>query len=206
MGRALILLCQTSTMNPPFRPRLVTFFVSCTLPIAFDLCVSPLFAQAQSDRLVHVTVTDPRGRFVTGLEQEHFAIIENGVNRRIINFSDVTSPISVAIVSETQLDAGSFSSNNNDELIQTRSVSDALQQLSASKNLRKALVVTTAVDTQAIPAGIQVVQAALDNIQKVVVELHNEYLLQFESANASTGVEVSLKPPRGLPPLRSNLK
>jgi hypothetical protein len=94
----------------------------------------------------------------------------------------------------------------DDELIQTQSVSDAIRQLSTSKNARKTLVVTTGAETLAVPAGIQVVQSNHANLPKWVVELRNQYLLQFESSNASAAVEVVLKQPRGLPPLRPHLK
>ena len=186
------------------KPRLSALLVGCTLPIVLNICALPLSAQLQSKRLVHVTVTDPLNRFVTGIEQERFQIVENGVHRPITDFSDVGSPISLAIVSETPV-AVSSSDRPNDELIQTRSVSDALRQLSASKNSRKALIVTTGADTHAIPESIQVVQTNPDNLSKWVVELRNQYLLQFESSNTSAKVEVVLQQPRGLPPLRTHL-
>jgi hypothetical protein len=91
-----------------------------------------------------------------------------------------------------------------DELIQTPSLSNALRQLSASKNSRKALVVTTTTDTQAIPGGIQTLQINRANLLKAVVELRNQYRLEFESSSPSASVEVVLKPPRGLPPLQPN--
>jgi hypothetical protein len=204
-------LWQTSVMmrilfrTTRFSALAPAFFVGWTLPIVLAISVSPLSAQAPSSkRLAHVTVTDPLGRFVTGIEQERFEIVENGVRRPITDFSDVDSPISLAIVSETPLAASSLY-RPNDELIQTRSIADALRQLSASKNPRKALVVTTTTDTQAI-RGVQVVQANPDNLLKAVVELRNQYLLQFESANTSANLEVVLHQPRGLPPLRPNLK
>jgi hypothetical protein len=184
--------------------RIITFSVTSTLPVVVTLSVA-CPAHAQSNRLVRVTVTDHSGRFVTGIDQEHFEIVENGIRCPITGFSDVDSPISLAIVSETELPDGGFK-NPGDELIQTRSISDAVRQLSTSKNLRKALVVTRAVDRQAIPVDVQVVQAGPDDLIKVVIEIRNEYLIQFESANPSEGVKVVLKQPRGLPSLQANLK
>jgi Ca-activated chloride channel family protein len=154
---------------------------------------------------VHVTVTDPLNRFVTGIEQERFQIVEKGVRRQITGFSDVNSPITVAIVSETPLPVNS-SDRVADELIQTPSVSDALRQIQASKNSRKALVVTNGGDLRAIPGNIQIVQTDSDNLSKRVVELRNQYLLQFESSDANASVEVILRQPQGLPPLRTNLR
>jgi hypothetical protein len=185
--------------------RLATVFAGYTLLVVTVLCVSCVSVQAQSNRVLHVTVTDHLGRFVTGIEQEHFEIVANGIRQTITGFSDVDSAISVAIVGETQIPDLGFK-NPGDELIQTRSVPEALRQLSASKNLRKALVVTTAVDRQAIPTGIQVVQTHSEDVFKAVVEIRNEYVLQFESSNTSAGVEVVLKQPRGLPALQANLK
>jgi hypothetical protein len=96
--------------------------------------------QAETERFAHITVTDPLGRFVTGLEQERFQVVESGVQRRIIAFSDTESPISLAIVSERQLVVGDL--GLDDVLIQTRSLAEALSQLSASKNPRKAVLLT----------------------------------------------------------------
>jgi Ca-activated chloride channel homolog len=54
---------------------------------------------------VDVTVTDPFGRFVTGLNQGNFEVIENGVGRTITSFRDAGSPIAVAVISEEPLPA-----------------------------------------------------------------------------------------------------
>jgi hypothetical protein len=190
-------------------PRLAAFatavIVSATLPIVLTVGVSRVSAQVSSKRHVAVSVTDPLHRFVSGLKQEHFELAENGVRRAITDFSSVDSPISLAIVSEEPLTAaGTF--GPEDELIQTRSLSDALRQLSASKNSRKALVITTATDTQAIPESIQTLQIDRANLLKAVVEVRNQYRLEFESSSPSASVEVVLKPPRGLPPLQPHWK
>jgi hypothetical protein len=177
-----------------------------SFPYSHRLLIAPS-AQAQSARVVHVTVTDPLNRFVTGLEQEGFQIVEKGVRRPITGFSDAKSPITVAIVSESPLPVNS-PDRLADELIQTASVSDALRQLQASKTSGKALVITNAADTRAIPGKIQVVQTDPDNLSKRVVELSNRYLLhllQFQSSDADASVEVILQQPQGLPQLRTNL-
>jgi hypothetical protein len=191
-------------MHNLLRPLVPALLVGCTLTIVLTLSTAPLRAQAQTKRLVRVTVTDPLNRFVTSLDQESFGVVENGVLRPITDFSSCDSPISLAIVSETPVALDNFSrpERPGDELIQTRSVSDAIRQLLASKNARKSLVVTTGTDTQAVPAGIQVVQTSTDILPKWVVEIRNQYLVQFESADASARVEVVLTQPRGLPPLR----
>jgi len=181
-------------------PRLAGFSAACLL-----LSLAALPMQAQSVRFAHVTVTDPLGRFVTGMEQERFQIIANGIYQRIIGFSDTDSPISLAIVGEKPLAVRDL--NADDLLIQTRSLSEALGRLSASNNHRKALVLTTASDTQqTVSPDIQVVQTEPDDTMRAVIELRNEYLLQFESVDNVAQLEVLLKQPRGLPPLRVNLK
>src|SRR3954447_12774267 len=47
----------------------------------------PLTAQVAPKRSVDVTVTEPNGRTVTGLEKDQFAITEGGVQRTITAFS-----------------------------------------------------------------------------------------------------------------------
>jgi len=48
--------------------------------------------------LVPVTVTDPYGRLVTGLERENFRIYEDGVEREVLTVSTEEVPISVGLV------------------------------------------------------------------------------------------------------------
>jgi hypothetical protein len=115
-----------TAMNNPLRtswPRALVF-VSSILSIIVAVGSSTVLAQTATKRLVHVTVTEPLGRFVGGVERRNFGIVENGVGRPITDFT----------------------------------------------------------------------------------ELRNEYLIEFETANPSAGVEVVLQQPRGLPPLRANLK
>ncbi|MBX7220904.1 MAG: VWA domain-containing protein [Blastocatellia bacterium] len=45
-----------------------------------------------------VTVTDGAGRFVTGLEKEHFEVYDEKVLQKITNFSDDDAPISVGVI------------------------------------------------------------------------------------------------------------
>jgi Ca-activated chloride channel homolog len=47
---------------------------------------------------VTVTVTDPYGRFVTGLTQDHFELFDDKVKQQIAHFSDADAPISLGIV------------------------------------------------------------------------------------------------------------
>ena len=51
--------------------------------------------------LINVTVTDPMGRFVTGLEKEHFKILENKATQEITQFGAEDVPLSLGIVFDT---------------------------------------------------------------------------------------------------------
>src|SRR5258708_6413840 len=84
------------------RTRAIAPILTC-LPILLLMMVSALSVSAQQvllNRAVHVSVTDPLNRFVTGLDRDNFEIVENGIRRPITGFSDVDSPISLAIVSD----------------------------------------------------------------------------------------------------------
>src|SRR5581483_12509037 len=48
--------------------------------------------------LVPVTVTDPLGRIVIGLDREHFAVYENKERQEIRNFSSEDSPVSLGVL------------------------------------------------------------------------------------------------------------
>jgi Ca-activated chloride channel homolog len=48
--------------------------------------------------LVNVTVTDPYGRLVTGLEQDSFRVFEDGIEQEIVRFSSEDVPISIGVI------------------------------------------------------------------------------------------------------------
>jgi Ca-activated chloride channel homolog len=48
--------------------------------------------------LINVTVTDPLNRFVTGLESEHFKVLEDKVEQKIASFASEDAPLSVGLV------------------------------------------------------------------------------------------------------------
>jgi VWFA-related protein len=51
---------------------------------------------------VFVTVTDEKGRFVTGLPKENFIVYEDGVVQNITNFSQETNlPLSIGLLMDT---------------------------------------------------------------------------------------------------------
>src|SRR2546421_10714132 len=95
-----------------------------SMPVAFTVGAS-LAAQpapANKSELIPVTVTDPLNRLVTGLDREHFTILEGGIPRSIVDFSSPDAPIAIAIISQSPVTflAGLF--HSEDELIQTSSV------------------------------------------------------------------------------------
>jgi hypothetical protein len=160
-------------------------------------------AQGSSKRSACFTVTDPQGRFVTGLERQHFEVSENGVRREITEFAGAYSPITLAIVSQEPLpEIGKLGPAR--ELIQTTSLSDALQQLAASTSSRKGLVAPAGTDYQAIPSGIPTVESDPANLAKAVMALRQQYCLDVEASTPSAPVEVVVHPLRGLPALDVN--
>ena len=48
--------------------------------------------------LVNATVSDPRGRMVTGLRQENFRIWEDKVEQKVEYFSSEDSPMSIGLI------------------------------------------------------------------------------------------------------------
>lgn len=56
---------------------------------------------------LHVTVTDPYGRFVTGLDKSHFEVYDDKIKQEISFFSDADAPLTLGIVYDV---SGSMSS------------------------------------------------------------------------------------------------
>lgn len=55
--------------------------------------------KAETDlALINVTITDPYGRLVTGLEQDNFRAFEDGVEQEIVRFSGEDVPISIGVI------------------------------------------------------------------------------------------------------------
>ena len=92
------------------------------LAFLLAVCASTVLAQAPTKRVVHVTVTEPLGRFVTGLEQANFGIVENGVrcpitgftelrNEYVIEFDDADPAANVEIVLKQPLGAPPLRAN-----------------------------------------------------------------------------------------------
>jgi hypothetical protein len=73
---------------------------TCTLAAVLTAGALQLAAQpvaARQSGFIPVTVTEPYNRIVSGLHEETFVILENGSPRPITYFSNVDSPIALAI-------------------------------------------------------------------------------------------------------------
>jgi Ca-activated chloride channel family protein len=93
---------------------LLTFSTFLLAPSSFaqNPTVGPTHADSNSQRLekgkslhaetdialVNVSVTDPYGRLVTGLEQENFRVFEDNVEQEIVRFSSEDVPISIGVI------------------------------------------------------------------------------------------------------------
>ncbi len=153
-----------------------------------------------------MTVTDGLHRFVTGLAQEHFELLENGTARALGRFANPDDPIAIATLSDPTAPPVTQLMDAADELIQASSLPEAFRQLAASKHFRKALVLPSGADVTAVPPGIQVLRADPVLLNKAVVELRNTYWLRFQTSGPSARIEVVLKEPRGLPVLKAGWK
>jgi Ca-activated chloride channel family protein len=75
---------EPANLVPPGDPTLKTH----TKPIKVDVDLV----------LVNVTITDPLNRLVTGLEKEHFVVLEGNQPQQIRHFSSEDAPISLGVI------------------------------------------------------------------------------------------------------------
>lgn len=68
--------------------------------------IPPLFKVEVETVFVSVSVTDPYGRYVTGLEKENFKIYEDQVEQEILHFSQKAAPISVGLIFDVSRSMG----------------------------------------------------------------------------------------------------
>jgi hypothetical protein len=159
--------------------------------VATALMASGLFAQQQpANRFVHVAVTDPMNRFVTGLMADHLNVRENGVQRPVSFFAGPDDTIEIAVVG-----AGA-----------SPSVAEALQILGKSNAVRKALVITNDAPLQGVPGNVFVIKVDPAIAAKAIIEARNRYVIGFVAADMDATADVVLKQPAGLPPLKAILK
>lgn len=174
-----------------------------TLRIA-ALALITLSAPAQqqpSTRVIHVAVTDPANRFVTGLDRFHFIVRENGVTRPVVSITRPDDSIAVVVVSE-DIPPVSSSARGKGELSFARSVAEALRTLSASRATRKALIITNGDGTAEISGDVFVQRVAREVTQKAIIEARSRYAVTFASGDAAATPVVELNPPTSLPPLK----
>jgi Ca-activated chloride channel family protein len=77
------------------RPRPGTIAPESALDRRPDLRVDTTLVQ------IPVAVTEPMGRYVTGLDKENFKLLENNVEQEIVSFSSEDAPMSVGLVFDT---------------------------------------------------------------------------------------------------------
>lgn len=175
-----------------------------TLRHAFIFCalaaLSATAQQAPSSRLVRLVVTDSANRMVTGLNSNNFEVLENGLPRPFALFEGA-SPASIAVVGPL-LPSVAGAMRPDDELIDAAGVADAVQRLSSSKNARRVLIASTGTDTQNVPEGIQVLIADEATLPLTLREVHQSYVIELAPAATGSSIDVRLKPPKGLPPLK----
>ena len=173
---------------------------------ALILITFPLCAQTTTnERWLFVKVTDPNHRFVVGLEQKHFEIVQSGVRRPITSFSAVDEPMTIAVVLDSPL-AG-LSLNAGDQLIQTASAADAIRQLMASKDSRKVLIMASTSNHMkgfSIPGGILAVTARSAEVERSVIELRNQYRIGFATEIGAEDAQLILAQPDRLPVLKAS--
>ena len=88
----LALCCSVRAQQSPAGP-------SVPAPPPQDNAVKGPVLKAESDlTLVYVTVTEPTGRLVTGLEQSNFRVYEDGKEQEIVKFASEDVPVSIVVI------------------------------------------------------------------------------------------------------------
>jgi hypothetical protein len=188
-NRMILLIVALVNYNLGMRSRFLFF----TLLAA---CVS---AQSPAKQQIHVTVTDDSNRFVTGLQSEHFEVKMDGQARTSLA-AEMGGPIAIVTLGAVPQGVSGIL-EVGDVIGQGSSVEGAVAVLKGSKPMRKVLLVSPEAAVSAVPSGVQVIRAQESVWRKVIVELKNQYQLQFEGP-AEGYLEVSLKQPKGLPVLK----
>lgn len=191
--------------NPKMRQKFCRF-ANASLMAAIMAAAPVASAQVTSKQFLHITVTDPHNRFVVGLQSENFQVLENGVRLVTTEISNPDTAISLAIVSAEPVPSAKLAAGIADELFQASSVSAALRQLAASKNSRKVILILDSSESQTIPGGIQALISTRENLSKTIIELRNQYQIQFESSNPSARLEVVIKPLTVMPVMQAHWK
>ncbi len=85
---AAYLRAQQSPPGPETPPPSDSFKIQKGQPIRTETQIT----------LVGASVTDPLGRLVTGLQQQHFRVFEDGVEQEIVRFSSQDVPVSIGVI------------------------------------------------------------------------------------------------------------
>ena len=94
-------LGQVHTASPPPPPKTPAVVNPAVLGPDGEKATSTRTARLRVEAnlvLVPVTVTDPMGRLVTGLEKENFQVYDNSMGQTIKSFSTDDTPISIGII------------------------------------------------------------------------------------------------------------
>jgi hypothetical protein len=169
------------------------------------LAAPRLSAQPQAPpagaRSIAVTVVDPVNRPVSGLGREQFEVLENGVVAEPVGFMNADGPVTIAIVGAPVPPTLKSAMGAEDVLIEATSLDDAIQRLQAAERRKKAIVVVGA-SAGSAPAGIQLVRSNEEALQRTVVGLRNQYVVQFVPSDPSAKIEVRFQQSSLLPVLK----
>lgn len=147
---------------------------------------------AQTPRVIHASVYTQNNKLVTGLEQNNFAVVENGVLRRLESF-DHLGPVTTAVVGTRDFEAPARM-----QVLRAGTVPEALAQL-AGVTGRKAIVVPPGADTAGVPGDVHIV---IDpDPRHGLLVATNAYLLRYRSTDPAAPVQVVLADVDGLPPV-----
>jgi GWxTD domain-containing protein len=159
----------------------------------------PLF-----NRLLRWTVTDALNRYIAGLTQEHFDVLENGFSKSLVYFEGPGSPMAIAVCAGS--DVTNISSQPVPGLVQVRSIEDAVRHVSSQRAARKVIInadgCSVPASSTVIPRGIFTVKAESAMVSKTIVEITNQYVGGYISDAPGVNAEVTIRrKPIGLPAL-----
>jgi VWFA-related protein len=113
---------------------------------------TPVFSSRAELVVVHVTVTDRQGAYVSGLPQEAFHITEDGAPQQVDFFSGEDSPVTVGLLVDSSASmregrerviaaatAFAAASSSEDELF-ARTTFETATRLAMSRRIRRATV------------------------------------------------------------------
>jgi len=110
--------------------------------------------------LIPVAVTDPMGRFVTGLDKENFKLLEDKVDQEILQFSSEDAPMSVGIVFDTSGSMGSKLAKSREAVKQFMKTANPEDEFFLIQfNDRPEMVIPFTPDTEEIQNRLMFVQS-----------------------------------------------